>query len=33
MLINQVENIGINNEGLKKKPEFRGTYCVVSSSM
>jgi hypothetical protein len=33
VLIKQVEKIGTNNEGLKKKLEFKGTYSIASSSM
>jgi hypothetical protein len=32
-LIKNVEKIGKNNEGLKKKPEFRNIYSTTSSSM
>jgi hypothetical protein len=32
-LTKQIEKIGTNNEGLKKKPKFKRTYYIVSSSM
>jgi hypothetical protein len=32
-LIEGVEKIGTNNEGLKKKPIFQGTYFIASSLM
>jgi hypothetical protein len=31
--LNKLEQIGTNNEGLKKKLEFKGNYSIVSSSM
>jgi hypothetical protein len=33
MFIKQVGKNGTNNEGLKKKLEFEGTYSTTSSSM
>jgi hypothetical protein len=32
-LIKQIEKNKTNNEGFKKKLEFRRTYSIVSSSM
>jgi len=32
-LVKQVGKNGTNNEGLKKKLKFRGTYSIVSFSM
>jgi hypothetical protein len=32
-LIKQVGKNGTNNESLKKKPMFRKTYSIASSSM
>jgi hypothetical protein len=32
-LIKQVGKNGTNNEGLKKKPKFKRTYYIASSSM
>lgn len=33
ILIKRVGKNGTNTEGLKKKPEFKGTYSIASSLM